>query len=330
MLQRALKIKLFVVLAVTILSISVSSLLLCHIFLPGELNQEKVIVVENGMSIGEISTLLVDEGVIKHKRLFELVSQIYSYYSPLKSGEYKLTKFISSYQVIRKLAIGKSVIHRLFIPEGSTVHEVIGLLNSNERLVGKISGNIPEGYFMPSTYYYSYGDQRDQIINQMRNKMSNTLDAVMLKLSQDSPLKTRKDVLILASIVEKEAGNDGERSKIASVFINRLNKGMKLQADPTTIYAITLGKRKFERPLKRKDLTIESPYNTYYVHGLPIGAISCPSRASLEAVVSPIKTDYIFFVVNGCGGHNFAKTLQEHNKNIKNFKERKMKKENYC
>ena len=152
--------------------------------------------------------------------------------------------------------------------------------------------------------------------------MSNALDEVMLKLSKDSPLKTRKDVLILASIVEKEAGNDQERAKIAGVFINRLKKGMKLQADPTTVYAITEGKEPLGRSLKRKDIRIKSPYNTYHVYGLPIGPISCPGRASLEAVVSPAKTDALYFVVDGRGGHNFSKTLKEHNRHVRQFRNR--------
>ncbi|MDC0864461.1 endolytic transglycosylase MltG [Rickettsiaceae bacterium] len=328
--KRVVKIKLFIALTVSVLAISVSAFLVPCMFLPGELNEEKVIVIKSGMTIGEISSLLLDEKVIKHDQVFEIVSHIYSYYSPLKSGEYKLTKHITPYQVMRKLAIGKSVIHRLFIPEGSTVHEIIDILNNNERLIGKISRIIPEGYLMPSTYHYSYGDQREHIISQMRKNMSTTLSKVMLKLPLTSPLKTRKDILTLASIIEKEAGNNEEKSKVAAVFINRLKKGMKLQADPTTIYAITEGKYKLERPLNRKDLNIKSPYNTYYIYGLPKGPISCPSKTSLEATINPAKIDDLYFVVNGCGGHNFSKTLKEHNSNIQKFKEKRRSKKNYC
>lgn len=321
-LAKFLKIKLFIIISVAVLAISTVNVLGGYLFLPGHLDEEKIIIIEPHLSIHKIGILLEQEGVIKHRPLFEAISQLYSYYSPLKSGEYKFTTGITPYQVIRKLASGISIVHYLFIPEGSMVSEIIEKVESEERLVGKINGTIPEGYLMPSTYFYSYGDQREKIIDVMRKQMSRTLDEVMSKLSPNSPLKTRKDVLIMASIVEKEAGHDNERAKIAAVFLNRLNKGMKLQADPTAAYALTGGKYKLERLLNRKDLKIKSPYNTYHVYGLPAGPISCPGRESLEAVVAPVKTDALYFVVNGQGGHNFSNTLKEHNNHVQKFKTR--------
>lgn len=138
------------------------------------------------------------------------------------------------------------------MPEGTVVQEVVKKINEETRLVGEIKGIIPEVFLMPSTYFFSYGDQKERIINQMRNLMSNNLDKVMINLSPDSPLKTRLDILTLASIVEKEAGSDAEKPIIAAVFLNRLKKNMKLQADPTTIYALTEGKFKLARALLKK------------------------------------------------------------------------------
>ena len=319
---RFIKFKLFLLISISVITISLANILAGYLFLPGKLDQEKVIVIKQNLSTHKISKLLEEENVIRHSRLFAFISKLYSYYSPLKSGEYEFTRGITPYQVINKLATGRSIVHRLFIPEGLMVSEILEKLNSEERLVGTITSNIPEGYLMPSTYFYSYGDQREKIVDIMRTKMSRALDDVMSKLSAKSPLKDRKDVLIMASIIEKEAGIDDERALIAGVLLNRLRKGMRLQADPTAAYAVTEGKYKLARPLTRNDLKIASPYNTYYVYGLPIAPISCPGLASLEAAVSPQKTNALYFVVDGEGGHSFSKTLEEHNTHVQKFRAR--------
>jgi UPF0755 protein len=155
--------------------------------------------------------------------------------------------------------------------------------------------------------------------------MSEILDKYMLELSPDSPLKTRMDVLTLASIVEKEAFFDDEKPHIAGVFINRLKKGMKLQADPTTIYGITLGKSKLGRMLTRKDLLIKSEYNTYHIHGLPPTPIACPGIKSIAAVVHPLKTNDLYFVVDGTGRHKFSHDFKIHNNNIQEYHNKRKK-----
>ena len=173
---------------------------------------------------------------------------------------------------------------------------------------------------MPSTYFYTFQDQRNKIVATMTKLMSDTLDELMPQLSQDSPIKTREDVLILASIVEKEALFDEERPRIAAVFLNRMKKKMKLQADPTTIYAITLGKYKLGRPLTKSDLKTISKFNTYHSLGLPPTPIACPGRKSIEAVIKPLKTKDIYFVVDGTGGHKFSSTLQSHIENVNAYR----------
>ncbi|MGI4752687.1 MAG: endolytic transglycosylase MltG [Janthinobacterium lividum] len=325
MLKNILKIKFFLATLSLIIFISILNFGVFYIFVPGNLAQTKTIIIEPKLSINQIVTKLYSNKVIKYPEVFKIIAKIYSIKNPLKSGEYIFTHNISPLQTLRVLASGKSVIHKIIVPEGTVVQEVVKKINEETRLVGEIKGIIPEGFLMPSTYFFSYGDQKERIINQMRNLMSNNLDKVMINLSPDSPLKTRLDILTLASIVEKEAGSDAEKPIIAAVFLNRLKKNMKLQADPTTIYALTEGKFKLARALTKKDLLQELPYNTYYIKGLPPGPISCPSLKSLEAVVKPAKTDALFFVVDGKGGHNFSNNLNDHNRFVEMYRKSMIK-----
>lgn len=325
MLKNILKIKFFLATISLIIFITILNFGVFYIFVPGNLAQTKTIIIEPKLSINQIVTKLYSNKVIKYPEVFKIIAKIYSIKNPLKSGEYIFTHNISPLQTLRVLASGKSVIHKIIVPEGTVVQEVVKKINEETLLVGEIKGIIPEGFLMPSTYFFSYGDQKERIINQMRNLMSNNLDKVMINLSPDSPLKTRLDILTLASIVEKEAGSDAEKPIIAAVFLNRLKKNMKLQADPTTIYALTEGKFKLARALTKKDLLQELPYNTYYIKGLPPGPISCPSLKSLEAVVKPAKTDALFFVVDGKGGHNFSNNLNDHNRFVEMYRKSMIK-----
>ncbi|XVN42665.1 MAG: endolytic transglycosylase MltG [Candidatus Rickettsia vulgarisii] len=319
MLKKILKIKLTLITTIMSLLVSGINFGIFYLFVPGPLKENKDIIIKQKLSIQQVSKLLDNNKIIKYPWLFTTIAKIYSLKHPIKSGEYTFTPDISPIQTLRILASGKSIIHKLVIPEGVMVSEIVEKINGEERLMGEILGVIPEGFLMPFTYYYSYGDQKEHIISKMRKLMSLEIDKAMEKLSPDSPLKTRLDVLILASIVEKETNLDSEKPLIASVFINRLKKRMKLQADPTTIYAITLGTRKLGRVLTKNDLAIQSPYNTYYAFNLPPGAIACPGKKSIEAVVNPAKTDYLFFVANGKGGHNFSSNLTDHNKHVQNY-----------
>lgn len=300
--------------------LSLINISLLYLFVPGPLKETKTIIVPSGLSTRQIASVLYEAEAISYPKVFGLISKFYSIKDPLKSGEYLLTSGVSPLQILNILSSGKSIVHKLVIPEGVMVSEIIEKVNAAEVLFGDIKGIIPEGYLLPETYYYSYGDQREQLIDQMRNRMSRALDEVMPKLSPDSPLKSRMDVLTLASIVEKETALDEERTLIAAVFLNRLKRDMKLQADPTTIYAVTEGKLKLNRPLTKEDLSLASKYNTYYVKGLPVTPIACPGRKSLEAVVAPAKTDALYFVVNGKGGHNFSVTLDEHNRHVRKYR----------
>ncbi|WP_341753296.1 MULTISPECIES: endolytic transglycosylase MltG [unclassified Candidatus Tisiphia] len=320
MFKKILKIKFILVTITLILIISGINFCIFYLFTPGSLVENKTVIIKPRLSTDQISMTLSDHNIIKYPALFAFLAKIYSLKHSIKSGEYIFTQNISPMQTLRILSSGKSIIHKMIIPEGMLVHEIIKKINSEERLMGEIIGTIPEGFLMPSTYFFSYGDQKEQIIDKMRKLMSLQLDKIMEKLSPDSPLKTRLDVLILASIVEKEASLNSDNPLIAAVFLNRLKKHMKLQSDVTTIYAITLGKDKLTRPLTKKDFAMQSPYNTYYIANLPVGAISCPGIKSLESVVNPAKIDSLYFVGNGARGHNFSNNFNDHSKHVKAYR----------
>lgn len=296
------------------------NIFIVYLHAPGPLEARKEIIFPKGTSQAEIVQILAENDIIRFKSIFHGILKLYGSKYTFKSGEYEFYARISPKQVIRILIDGKSVIHRLLIPEGYTVKEITDLLESNTRLFGEIEPGIPEGFLYPNTYYYSYGDNRQQLINHMKEKMTAVLDKYTPMLNPNSPIKSRRELLILASIVEKEAMIAKEKPIIAGVYINRLKKNMKLQADPTSIYAITMGQYRLDRPLVRSDLKLNSPYNTYMVYGLPPGPISCPGEGAVAAVAQPLETNYIFFVADGRGGHNFSSNLPDHNSNVQKYK----------
>lgn len=309
------------VITLLLITFTVVSAIMLYLSFSGPLDKTKNIIIYKNTSTKTIANNLYQEKIINYPKIFNFIAKIYAISGRyLKSGEYSFTEKITPIQVLNVLVSGKSVIHKITILEGETIHSVIDKLRNQEILVGEIDDNFTEGFLMPSTYFYSFGDSRPKLLTQMKQQMSDALDKLMPLLSKDSPLKTRLDVLTLASIVEKEALLDYEKPIIASVFLNRLNKNMKLQADPTTIYAITMGKSKFTRPITKSDLQTSSAYNTYYTHGLPPSPIACPGIKAIEAVIKPSLTNYLYFVVNGSGGHNFSQSLTEHNNNVLSYR----------
>lgn len=288
-------------------------------------NEKVTILIEPGKSTPEIGDILTENKIITSKWKFILYSKILARNKKLIAGEYELQRGDSLKKIISIISKGESIVRKITIPEGYNVWQIANIINSEKRLAGQMPTEIQEGMLFPDTYYFRYGDLRSKIYHSMKEKMAAILESAAQKLNPNSEINTIEKLLILASIVEKEAGNDKEKPIIASVFINRLKKHMKLQADPTVIYAVTNGKSELNRPISKSDLAYDSPYNTYKIFGLPPAPISCPGLKSIEAVINPANTNYLYFVMDGNSGHNFSATLEEHNKYVSEYRKRSAK-----
>lgn len=282
----------------------------------GPLQTQRNIYIPKGKSLKEIAKYLKREGVINSASIFSIGVRAHRKSGSIQSGEYIIPPKVSASFVMDILTKGQTVVRKITITEGLTSEEVVDFLNNEPNLEGKITDIPKEGALLPETYYYSLFDDRESVLNRMKDSMQTLLKDLWEKRDKNFPLKTLEEALTMASIVEKESSVDYERSFIASVFFNRIKKGMRLQSDPTVLFAIKRGEDKTKKRLYYKDLKYKSPYNTYLVYGLPPHPICNPSKASLEAVFHPEKTKYLYFVADGSGAHVFAKTLAEHNKNV--------------
>ena len=204
----------------------------------------------------------------------------------------------------------------IFLESGLTANSIVNKINSTENLTGFIDYVPEEGSLATGKLFFKFGETREKVLSKIMLLQRANLGRAWLMRSRNTILKSPRELLILASILEKETGNDSEKQLISSVFHNRLSKGMKLQADPTVLYGLTMGKDVIARSPTKAEIKEENPYNTYIVKGLPIAPISNPSVASLFAAARPSKTDFLFFVSNGNGGHRFSKTYDGHKKGI--------------
>jgi UPF0755 protein len=280
---------------------------------PGPLPEARTIVIPRG-GIEGIATALERQGVISDTRGFAIAAWLTRGQGALRSAEYTFPAHASLADVLDVLREGKPVQRRLTIPEGLTSRQIAALVARAEGMTGEAP--VPEeGAVLPETYSYQWGDNRAALLRRGETAMTQALNAVWADRAPGLPLSNPRDLLVLASIVEKETGTVAERARVAGVFVNRLKRGMPLQSDPTVVYVAGQG-MPLERPITRADLDRDSPFNTYRNKGLPPGPIASPGLAALRAVARPAATDDLFFVADGTGGHAFARTLEEHNRNV--------------
>ncbi|MBB4955872.1 UPF0755 protein [Agrobacterium vitis] len=289
----------------------------------GPLQTNANFMVRSGASLVEISSNLERNGMISEGRIFRYMSATYlNNGDTLKAGEYEIKAGASMSDILELLRSGKSILYSVTLPEGLTVKQMFDRLAADPVLEGDLPQVLPaEGSLRPDTYKFTRGTKRQDIVDQMLDAQKKLIDQIWEKRSPDLFLKTKEQFIVLASIVEKETGKDDERAHVASVFLNRLQKGMRLQSDPTIIYGLFGGDGKpSDRPIYQSDLQKQTPYNTYVIKGLPPGPIANPGRAALEAVANPWRTSDLYFVADGTGGHAFAATLEEHNANVKKWR----------
>ena len=299
--------------------ISVSSLQLYY-DKTGPSNQDQLLIVKKGQSVASIASHLRDLNLIENRVVFMITLRLKGFHNKIKFGEYMIPRAASMKEIIEKLVSGVSAQYTITIPEGLSTISVIDLINKDTRIKGGLINVTNEGALAPNTYSFDMTTIKEDLFLKMKDEQNKILDFAWNKRAPDLPLKSAYELLILASIVEKEAGNEEDKRKVASVFINRLKKKMRLQSDPTVVFSLTGGKNTLNRDLTKADLKIKSPFNTYKIDGLPPSPICNPSKSSIYAVANPIETDFLYFVANGKGGHNFSNNLKLHNSFVKEYR----------
>jgi UPF0755 protein len=286
---------------------------------PGPLAAPTQLVVPRGGSAA-IAAALEGAGVIQDGRLFAAAAWATRGQGALRAGEFQFPAGASVADVLEVLRHARPVQRRLTIPEGLTARQVAALLERAEGLTGEVPV-LDEGGVLPETYAYQWGDARAALVRRAAAAMEAALAEAWAARAPGLPLATPREALVLASIVEEETARPEERPRIAAVFLNRLRRGMPLQSDPTVVYAVSGGAGALDRALSRADLERDHPFNTYRNRGLPPAPIAAPGRESLRAVTRPAATEELYFVADGSGGHAFARTLEEHNRNVARWRE---------
>ena len=286
---------------------------------------ETVFEVPRGSGLSSIAARLEKEGLIKSAFIFKLVTKLRGNEANFKAGEFVITQPASMSKIYETLAEGKAVLYPFTAPEGLTSAQIMRAMDKLETLTGELAETPAEGTLLPETYMTPKGMSRAALVKKMQDAQTKIIDELWGGRQEGLPLKSKEEAIILASIVEKETGVGAERDVVAGVFINRLKIGMKLQTDPTIIYGISKGeplynKRGQRRTLYRSEIDRKTPWNTYQIDGLPPTPICNPGAEAIAAVLQPAKTDYLFFVADGTGGHVFAKTNREHVNNVNKWR----------
>ncbi|WP_374763988.1 endolytic transglycosylase MltG [Yunchengibacter salinarum] len=282
---------------------------------PLPLSTPRLVVVEQGQSLGAVARAGSRAGWLPPHWQVRAAARMTGVSRDMHVGEYRLAPGLTLRAFLQKLARGDVYLRAVSLPEGLTSRAVSARLKAAEALIHDLDAPPAEGTLLPETYAYTRGDRASALVARMQAAQATLLDRLWPARQAGLPLDSRREAVILASIVERETAVPEERAKVAAVFINRLNRGMRLQSDPTVRYGLSDGAG-LDRPLSRADLRRTTPYNTYRVNGLPPTPIANPGRAALHAVLHPADVPYLYFVADGSGGHAFATTLRDHNRNV--------------
>jgi UPF0755 protein len=283
---------------------------------PGPLAEERVFVVPRGATLDRVADALEAQGIVSSASLFRIGARLAGKAEALRYGEYVAPAGVSMATMLDLLASGRVLQYPITVAEGLMSWEVVELLRASAVLEGEIAETPAEGSLAPDTYMVQRGDLRAELIARMQRLQRQTLEEAWAVRAEGLMVRTPEEALTLASIIEKETGVAGERARVSGVFHNRLARRMRLQSDPTVIYGVTEGAGRLDRPLRRSDLDARTRWNTYQIEGLPPSPIANPGRDAILAAVRPEPTEYLYFVADGTGGHAFARTLTEHNRNV--------------
>jgi UPF0755 protein len=281
---------------------------------PREGGTETTVVLKHGSALPQISEALADAGVVRLPFAFALLAKATGGGQHLRAGEYSIPAKASSWDILAMIRAGRIVRHLVTIPEGITSAQVADILNANPVLTGQVQPPA-EGSVMPQTYDVERGQDRNDVLQMMMDAQTKLVATLWDGRMPGLPYKTPEQALAMASIIEKETAVAAERPHVAGVYLNRLAKGIRLESDPTIIYGLTKG-RPLGRSLTHAEVIEPTAYNTYVISGLPPTPIANPGRASIEAALNPMATRDMFFVADGTGGHVFAETFEQHQKNV--------------
>ena len=277
--------------------------------------KETIVLIAPGSRTHAVAQMMQAKGVLKSGLLFELNLRMRRMADKIKAGEYAIPSRASMADLARILVDGKSIQHKFTAAEGLTSAMIWKLAEADAVLTGDAGPVAEEGSLLPETYLFTRGETRGHLLDKMAQAQKTFLEQQWSKRAEGLPLRTMREAVILASIVEKETALPEERRHIASVFVNRLKIGMRLQTDPTVIYGLTKG-YPLGRGIRQSELEGATPYNTYVIAGLPPGPICNPGKDSIAAVLNPQASDDLFFVATGRGGHVFASSISEQARNV--------------
>lgn len=278
------------------------------------------ITLPQGAGVSAIAARLKGEGVIRSSDLFKAAISLKGADRSLRAGEYEIPSGASLSKVVGILIEGKAVRHYVTVPEGWSSAQAVDILMKQDVLTGEVTDIPEEGSLWPETYEVARGETRQAVIERMQRMARTKLEALWVQRAPGTVVRTPQEAVILASIVEKETGIGSERPEVAAVFTNRLRLGMRLESDPTIVYGVTKG-RPLGRGIRLSELRNPTPWNTYLINGLPPTPIANPGEEAIKAVLNPPRSEYLFFVADGTGGHVFARTYQEHLLNVARWRE---------